>query len=350
MNRVMVVDDHETNLKLYARVVTQIPNSQSNAFVSPKSALRWAEINDISLVLVDQEMPEMSGVDFIRAFREIRGRHDVPIIMITATSGDKELRRTAVQTGASAFLTKPVDPVEFIALAQNFMVMHNLKRDALARAESSQVQVRLLQTSVDAKDVELIETLERVMEARDKRLADHCKRTALIAEAIANKLRLSTNEVRGIATAARVHDIGKLSVADRVLQKPARLTEVERRSVQAHAAAGAALFAERETPILALAAQIAGSHHEWFDGSGYPAGLKGEAIPLAARVVAVADAFCALTSSRPYRDALSVGLALDEIERGAGNHYEPRIVGALRESTSEIADVRARYPDLAPTA
>jgi putative two-component system response regulator len=345
----MVVDDHETNLKLYARVVTQIPNASSNAFVSPKSALRWAEINDIALVLVDQEMPEMSGVDFIRSFREIRGRHDVPIIMITAT-GDKELRRTAVQSGASAFLTKPVDPVEFIALAQNFMVMHNLKREALARAENSQVQVRLLQTTVDAKDVELIETLERVMEARDKRLADHCKRTALFAEAIANKLRLSTNDVRTIATAARVHDIGKLCVADRVLHKPARLTDPERRSAQAHASAGAALFRDRETPLLALAAQIAAAHHEWYDGSGYPAGLKGEAIPLAARVVAVADAFAALTSARPHREALSVGLALDEIERGAGSHFEPRIVGALRECTTEIADVRARYPDLAPTA
>jgi len=349
MNRVMVVDDHETNLKLYARVVTQIPNASSNAFVSPKSALRWAEINDIALVLVDHEMPEMSGVDFIRAFREIRGRHDVPIIMITATA-DKELRRTAVQSGASAFLTKPVDPVEFIALAQNFMVMHNLKREALVRADNAQTQVRLLQTTVDAKDVELIETLERVMETRDKRLADHCKRTALIAEAIANKLRLSTNDVRMIAAAARVHDIGKLSVADRVLHKPARLSDAERRAVQAHAAAGAALFRERETPLLVLAAQIALSHHECFDGSGYPAGLKGEAIPLAARVVAVADAFSALTAARPQRDALSVGLALDEIERGTGSRYESRIVGALRESAPEIADVRARYPDLAPTA
>lgn len=349
MNRVMVVDDHETNLKVYARVITQIPNSSSNAFLSPKSALRWSEINDVSLVLVDQEMPEMAGVDFIRAFREIRGRHDVPIIMITATS-DKELRRTAAQNGASAFLTKPVDPVEFIALAQNFMVMHNLKREALMRAENAQTQVRLLQGTVDAKDLELIETLERVMEGRDKRLADHCKRTALIAEAIANKLRLSTNEVRSIAAAARIHDIGKLSVADRVLQKPARLTEVERRAAHGHAEAGAAIVRERETPLLVLAAQIANSHHEWFDGNGYPAGLKGEAIPLAARIVAVADAFCALTSHRPYRDALSVGLALDEIERGAGSRYESRIVGALRECTPEIADVRARYPDLAPTA
>jgi putative two-component system response regulator len=346
---VLVVDDHETNLKLYARVVTQIPNASSNGFLSAKAALRWAEINEVALVLVDQEMPELSGVDFIRAFREIRGRHDVPIIMITGTS-DKELRRTAVQSGASAFLTKPVDPVEFIALAQNFMAMYNLKRDALLRAENLQVQVRLLQGTIDAKDLELIETLERVMEARDKRLADHCKRTALIAEAIANKLRLSTNDVRSIATAARVHDIGKLSVADRVLQKPARLTDAERRSAQGHAAAAAALFAGRETPLLALAAQIAQSHHEWFDGGGYPAGLKGEAIPVAARIVAVADAFSALTSHRPYRDALSVGLALDEIERGAGFKYEPRIVGALRESTPEIADVRARYPDLAPTA
>jgi putative two-component system response regulator len=344
----MVVDDHETNLKLYARVVTQIPNSSSNAFVSPKSALRWAELNDVALVLVDQEMPEMPGVDFIKAFREIRGRHDVPIIMITGTA-DKDLRRTAAQSGASAFLMKPVDPVEFIALAQNFMVMHNLKREALARAESSQAQVRMLQAGVDAKDTEVIETLERLMEARDKRLADHCKRTALFAEAIANRMRLSTNEVRNISTAARVHDVGKLTVLDRVLLKPARLTEAERRAAQSHVEAGAALFRDRATPLLMLAAQIATSHHELVNGSGYPAGLKGDAIPLGARIVAVADAFAALTSHRPYREALSVGLALDEIERGAGVRYESRIVGALRESTAEIIDVRARYPDLAST-
>ncbi len=349
MNRVMVVDDHETNLKVYARVITQIPNASSNAFLSPKGALRWAEQNDVSLVLVDQEMPEMPGVDFVRAFRDIRGRHDVPIIMITATS-DKELRRAAAQSGVSAFLTKPVDPVEFIAIAQNFLVMHSLKRDALVRAEGVQAQLRTMQGVLDAKDIELIETLERLMEARDKRLADHCKRTALFAEAIANKLRLATKDVHGIAIAARVHDIGKLSIPDRVLLKPARLSEAEWRIVRGHTSAGAALFADRETPILALAAQIALAHHERFDGFGYPGGLKGEAIPQAARVVAVADAFAALTAHRPYRDALSVGLALDEVERGAGDRFEPRVVGALRECTAEINDVRARYPDLAPTA
>jgi putative two-component system response regulator len=346
VNQVLVVDDHETNLKLYARVVTQIPGSSSNAFTSAKSALRWAETNDVSLVLVDQEMPELSGIDFIRAFRELRGRGDVPIIMITGTP-DKEVRRSAVQSGASAFLTKPVDPVEFIALAQNFMVMHNLKRDALVRAENLQTQLRALQSVIDAKDAEVIETLERVMEVRDQRLADHCKRTALYAEAIARKLRIASQDVARIALAARVHDIGKLSIPDRTLLKPTRLSDAERRTVQGHPAAGAALFRERESPLLNLAAQIALGHHERLDGRGYPGGLKGEQIPYAARIVAVADAFSALTSQRPYREALSVGLALDEIERGAGDHFEPRIITALRDAMPEVLEARARYPDLA---
>ncbi|MGB8266614.1 MAG: HD domain-containing phosphohydrolase [Candidatus Velthaea sp.] len=347
MNRVLVVDDHETNLKLYARVVSKIPNAQPVSFLSAKAALKWAELNDVALALVDQQMPELSGVEFIKLFRQLRGRADVPIIMITGNT-DRELRREALQSGAGAFLTKPVDPVEFLAVAQNFIAARSTRVEAAARADAAQGLVRSLTASLEARDVELIEMLERLMQARDKRLAEHCKRTALYATIIARKLGLSVIDVNAIALAARVHDVGKVTVADRVLYKPSRLSEPERAAVQAHAAAAGTLLKDRESPILALAAQIATHHHEHVDGTGYPSGLRGDAIPEAARIVAVADAFSALTSRRPYREALSVGIALDEIDRDAGTHFERRIAAALRDSTTEILEARALVPDSAP--
>lgn len=347
MNRVLVIDDHEPNLMLYARVISKIADTEAFTFLSANAGLAWAGMNETSLLLVDQEMAEFSGLEFIRLFRALRGRTETPIIMLTGNA-DRELRREALRSGASAFLTKPVDPVEFLAIATNFIVAYNVRGEAVARAESNFAHVKSLTAELTLRDREEVELLYGVAELRDKRAAEHMARTALIAERIGRKIGLSQVELEAIAIATRVHDIGKLAVPDRILYKTGRLTPEDRTALNKHAGDGHAMLKHGRSAIMKLAAEIALSHHERYDGKGYPGGLRGDAIPVAARIVGLADAFAAMTARRPWREPMTVGHAVEEIERQSGSHFAPTLVGAFREAMPDVLEARAQVPDLQP--
>jgi response regulator RpfG family c-di-GMP phosphodiesterase len=347
VNRVLVIDDHEPNLKLYAHVITQIADTEAFTFLSANAGLAWAGMNETSLLLVDQEMGELSGLEFIRLFRALRGRAETPIIMLTGNA-DRDLRRAALRSGASAFLTKPVDPVEFLAIATNFIATYRVRGDAVARAEANFAHVKALTAELHLRDREEIELLFGVAELRDKRAAEHMARTALIAERIGRRVGLSQIELDAMAIAARVHDIGKLAVPDRVLYKTGRLTPEDRVALNKHTVDGHAMLKNGRSALMKLAAEIALSHHERFDGKGYPGGLRGDAVPQAARIVGLADAFSAMTARRPWREPMTVGHAVEEIERMSGSAFAPTLVGALREAMTDVLEVRAQIPDLQP--
>ncbi len=346
MNKVLVIDDYEANLKLYGKVISQIPNTEIVPFTVSKQALLWSDQNDPALVVVDQNMPDPDGLEFIRLYRQLRGRGETPIIMITGTQ-DRELRREALRRGAGAFLNKPVDPVEFLSYATNFIVSRSSRIEAVARAEASVSQAQTLAAQLEERDRQTIEHLWRALGARDPRLGQHATRVAGYAGRIASRLGLSANDIAAITIAARVHDIGKLSLPDRVLLKAAKLASEERTIAHGHAQAGADILRGEESHLMALAADLARTHHEAIDGSGYPSGLRGEAIPIGGRIVAVADAFSAMTARRPWRDALTIGHAVEEIERAAGSRFDSRVVGAFRDAMTEILEIRARNPDRA---
>lgn len=344
MNEVLVLDDHETNLTLYSRVIANIPNATPVTYASAKAALAWSSVNDPVLVLVDQQMPEMTGLDFIRLFRELRGRSETPIIMITG-DGNRELRREALRGGVSAFLNKPVDPIEFLAIASNVISMRTLRIDALARADELASQLSAAKTQTEARDHEVLEAMFQLAELRDPRLAAHMKRTAMIAERIGRRVGLAQREIDLLGAAARVHDIGKIGIPERIIFKNGTLNSAERTTARKHAEDGWALLKNMQSPLVRTAAEIAHSHHERIDGQGYPRGLRGEAIPIAARIVGLSDTFAAMTAHRPWREALSVGVVMEEIERMSGLAFEPRLVGALRDVMPEVLAVRAQVPD-----
>jgi putative two-component system response regulator len=345
MNRVLVIDDHEPNLMLYAKVVKNIPQCEPVSFTSPQGALRWADINEPALIVLDHQMPEMSGIEFIVALRKLRGRAETPIIMITGNS-EREVRREALKSGASAFLGKPVDPIEFLAIAKNLVNAHVSRAESQSRADTAAAQARDLTTDLDARDREEIDALVRLMALRDRETAEHMLRTGIIAERIARRLGMPQFEVERLGLAARLHDIGKLGVPERLLQKTLKLTTDDLAAVRKHADDGFDLLRARKSSLLRLAADIAHSHHERYDGRGYPGGLRADAIPIESRIVALADAFSAMTAARPWRTAYSVGMALDEIEKESGHAFEPRIVGALREIINEVVPALAEVPAL----
>jgi response regulator RpfG family c-di-GMP phosphodiesterase len=343
-NKVLVVDDVQTNLTVFAKVVAQIPDTEAVCFTSSTEALQWSNGHECVLIIVDQNMPELSGIEFISAVRS-RGNNSTPIVMITGHS-DKELQRDALKRGASAFLSKPVDPVAFVSLARNLIALRGARYDAMARAGAAQVEQAASADTAASNDRTIIDAFAQLIDLSDPRSGDHCRRVALYAEAIGKKFGLSMFELSILSQAARIHDIGKVSMPDKILYKAGRLVGDERDVAKKHVTDAVAILERFTSPTMKAAVEIAHFHHERFDGSGYPAKLAGPAIPQYARIVAVADTFSALTSRRPWREAVSVSIAVEQIEKEAGFGFEPRIVGAFRDAMPELLDIRAEVPDL----
>lgn len=341
--KIVVIDDVETNLTLFSKVVAQIPDVQPICFTSSREALNWLAVNEAVLIIVDQNMPELSGVEFISQTRE-RGQRDTPIVMITGHA-DRELQRDALKRGASAFLGKPVDPVAFVSLAKNLISLRGARFESMAKAEAAQTESGVHAEALANQERATFDALVKMIDLRDPRTGDHCRRVALYAEAIGKRLGLSMMDLTTLKQATRIHDIGKLAVPDRVLYKAGRLLGDERELAKKHAVDGATMLEPLTSPMFRAAAEIARSHHERFDGSGYPSKLQGSAIPRFARIVGLADTFSALTSRRPWREAAAVSIAVEQIERESGSGFEPRVVGAFRDAMQELLDIRAEIPD-----
>lgn len=338
VRHIVVIDDVASNLTLFSKVIGQIGDCSAVCFGNGRDALAWLEQNDAALIVVDQNMAEISGLEFIESYRG-RGPKNVPIIMVTGFA-DRDLARDAYKRGASAFLGKPVDPSSFISLARNLIELHSSQSSAEA-TEPASVD---LNEDVATSELATIDAFARTIERRDRALGEHGQRVALFSEAIGRRLGLSLVELTTLRTAARIHDLGKVVLPDRVLFKTTRLVGEERELAKRHVVEGAAILAGFRGPTMRAAAEIARAHHERFDGSGYPANLQGAAIPRFARIVAVADTFSALTSDRPWRAPVSVGLAVEQITRDSGLGFEPRIVTAFREALDEILKIRAELP------
>jgi response regulator RpfG family c-di-GMP phosphodiesterase len=336
MSDILVVDDHEPNLLLYKKVLGKIDGTVARCYTEPRAALAWAKARVPLLVVVDHTMPEWTGLEFMAMLRAIPGREGVPFIMVTA-SDERELRREALRRGALGFLAKPVDPVEFLTLATNVIAADRGRREAVVRADQHAARVREADEGIAARDVRAIDALAGAMAARDPQLAMHGEQVAALSQRLATRLGIASSERDLLADATRIHDVGKLAFSDRILSGSTRLTPAERALIPLHVEHGRAILAafdESQSPLLRMAFTIAIGHHERYDGAGYPGGLRADAIPLVARIVAVADAYCALTAARAWRAAMSPGHALGTIESARGTAYDPRVVAALREAVS----------------
>jgi len=334
VSEVLVLDDHEPNLRLYAKVLSKIPGVVSQCFTEPKPALAWAETKIPILAVLDQTMPDISGLEFADKLRAIPGRENVPFMMVTAND-ERELRRTALRSGAIGFLTKPVDPVEFLAIATNALASDRRRRDAVTRADEHGVRARKAEKELSSRDGVLLDALFETMRARDPLLARHAERVTALTVRLAKRLGMATSERELLARAARVHDIGKIAFPDRILHETVRLESADLALVREHVAHARAILGDPASPLLRTALVVATTHHERWDGAGYPGGLRGEAVPLSGRIMAVADAYCAMTDARPWRAALSPGHALANIESSRATAYDPRVVEALRAALAE---------------
>ena len=321
--RVLCVDDDAAARKLLVRLVGAAGH-ECVAASSVDEARRLLAEQSFSVVLCDIGLPGRSGLELLDELA--RTRPDVATVMVTGEH-DPSVANTALQLGAYGYITKPFGANELLIDLTN--ALHRRRLDAERRAAS--------ESALQRAYADTLRRLSRAVEFHDTATGSHLDRVGIYTGAIAETLSLEPQQVELLRLAAPLHDIGKVVVPDHVLQKTGKLTPEERASMQRHAEVGYELLAGSGSELLELAASIALTHHERCDGSGYPRGLHGAAIPLEGRIVAVADVFDALTSVRPYRPPMSDREALAYLAAERGNAFDPDVVDALAASRERSA-------------
>ena len=339
--RILIVDDEPLNLELIAGSL-DIFGYEGIPVTSGRAALAQLQTDTVDLVLLDVMMPEMDGLTTAKRIRERFSPADLPIIMVTALSSKAD-RLRAVEAGANDFITKPVDKTELRVRMDSQLKLKELQdqlkayqvnlesvvdqrtkelRSALQTAEAAQ-------RSTFRAYLDTINRLGIAAEYKDKDTADHIRRMSSYCVAIAQGLDLSQREITILGHASPMHDVGKIGIPDAILLKPGPLTEDEWVIMKQHATIGGKILEDSDSEVLQAGRIIALTHHERWDGTGYPAGLAGEDIPIFGRISAVADVFDALTSVRPYKEAYTAHKALEILRAGRNSHFDPQVLDAF---------------------
>jgi putative two-component system response regulator len=351
-HRILIVDDVEQNRMLLGGMVQSLGYDVELARDGLEALAKI--LLDVDLVLLDVMMPGIDGFEVVRGIRSMAGSQDLPVIMVTALDS-REDRVRSVEAGASDFIAKPVDKTELrvridsqlrLKDAQDQIRRHSSELELTVAARTQALRGALdemvsAQRRTYEAHLDSIQRLVRAAGFRDENTAFHIGRMGAYAELLARSLHLPPKEVEILTHAAPLHDVGKIGIPDAILRKSGPLDADERRIMNTHTWIGAQILAGSPSEILQAGEVIALSHHEKWDGSGYPHGLAGDAIPVHGRICAIADVFDALTSDRPYRPAHSLDAALEMMRQGKGSHFDPELFRVFEALVDEIVLVHA---------
>jgi len=343
--KVLIVDDESTGRTILSKIIQQVEDDIGvEAFDNPVEALKWLDDNHPDLIITDYRMPEMNGIELTRKIRERPGMLDIPIMVVTVVS-EKSVRYDALEAGATAFLTRPIDQIECRTSCRNLLKLHEQQSIIQDRADWLARQVEVATQQVVSREKETLLRLAKAGEYRDEETGCHVVRMAKYSRQIAEALGLSEMECDEIEYAAPMHDIGKIGIHDDVLLKPGKFEPQEWLTMQQHTTIGHAILSNSQSRYIQTGSIIALSHHEKFDGTGYPHGIVGIDIPLVARIVAVADVYDALVSNRPYKDPWPETDAQDYLEKHSGTQFDPICVEAFFERIDTIKSIHANFSD-----
>ncbi|PCI53713.1 MAG: two-component system response regulator [Methylophilaceae bacterium] len=343
---ILVVDDQSTSRTILSHVVRSInPKITIIEKNNPEKALEWATENTADLVFVDYVMPEMNGVDFTSLLKKIPSYDSVPVIMITIKK-DAGTRYEALDAGVADFLSKPVDVYECTARCKNLLTMRQQQLKLQSRGDKLEDEVKRAVAEISAREKETLMRLARAGEHKDSITATHLQRMSLYSKAIAEAAGFNEDDAEIIELAAPLHDIGKIGIPDNILLKKGPLTEEEMTIMRQHALIGYEILQNSPSKYLQMGGEIALAHHERYDGLGYPYQLKGNQIPISARIVAIADVLDALTSQRPYKEAWTMSKAFEYLETESGKHFDPDLIAttvSIRETIENIFDKQTTH-------
>ncbi len=365
--KILILDDEPANVRVLKRYLETAGYSNIQTSTDSTSALEWIDQQRADVLLLDVMMPEVSGIDILGQMRKHPRLRFVPVLIVTANT-DSETKQICLSLGANDFLAKPVDPNELLPRVRNTLITRSFQNQMTRYAQQLERRVKERTRELELSRREVVECLARAAEYRDTETGNHVVRVGRFAGIIARRLNFSEEEVSNLELAAQLHDVGKIAIPDAILHKPGRLDPDEFDYIKRHAAighsiirahspqeaqvlrrhvmAGGQLLAAQASPLLQLASTIALSHHERYDGKGYPLGIKGEDIPLEARVTSVADVYDALSSSRPYKDPMPREKCFEILEEGRGTQFDPRVLDAFFASSEEILAVQLELVDI----
>ena len=321
---IVVVDDDVTNLKMAGHILSK-NNMRVTALKSGQALLDYIKDNTPDLILLDIMMPEMDGFETLRRLRVEAHKSDIPVIFLTADETE-ESETKGLALGAMDFIKKPFVPDVLVLRVRHTIDLVRLQRDLSSEVEAKTRQNKLLFQHV-------IKTIAGAIDAKDTYTNGHSSRVAEYSREIARRMGYNEEKLNDIFMMGLLHDVGKIGVPDAVINKPAKLNDEEYELIKNHPVMGAKILSNiKEMPTLATGARW---HHERYDGTGYPDGLKGEEIPEEARIIAVADAYDAMSSHRSYREPLAQNVVRKEIDKGRGTQFDPGIAEVMLSMIDE---------------
>lgn len=339
---ILVVDDETEIVHLLQTILRHVGFENVVATDRPKEAFRLYQEHRPDAVVLDLHMPGVSGLDLLRQLTEFEPNGYAPILILTGDH-DPEYKNRALLSGARDFLVKPFVPVEVIARVRNMLEIRRLYRRSTERSAELERMVSERTRELDRAYREILQRLSLASEYRDDDTGNHTRRIGEYSAVVARGLGMDDEQVEHLRRASPMHDVGKIGIPDSILLKRGKLTSEEWETMKSHVEIGVRILSGATSGLLRVAEEIARSHHERFDGTGYPHGLAGEEIPLNGRLVAVCDVFDALTSERPYKSAWSVEDAVAEISRCRGSHFDPRIVDIFLDNLPQMMSIRDSY-------
>jgi two-component system response regulator RpfG len=345
MSSVIIIDDQSVSRMILTELIRAIGDEiQVQSFADPVAALDWMRAHGADLVLTDFKMPLMDGVELTQWIRQIPACTDVPVVVITCVD-DKAVRYRALEAGATDFLSKPIDHYECRARCRNLLQMRRQQSIIRDRARWLEDEIRETTRTLKLREQETLFRLARAGELRDQETGNHVLRIGRYVRLIAEALGLDRKRIEVLEHAAPMHDIGKMGIPDRVLLKNGPLDQAEWEIMKSHTRIGYDILKGSPSHFLRAGATIALNHHEHFDGSGYPEGLVGKAIPLEARMVAVADVFDALRSARPYKGPWDHQRCVEYLQTGRGRQFDPQCVDAFLSQPVVIEQIAQDLTD-----
>jgi len=324
---IVIVDDNPANLRILSTMLEQGGHKVRPA-LSGELALRSIAASRPDLVLLDIRMPGMDGYETCRRLKADPATQDIPVIFISALSETEDKLR-AFQAGGVDYVTKPFQAEEVLARVKTHLQLRHMQQHLETLVDERTAALRESQQQYHAMLLQTIQAIAMTVEKRDPYTAGHQIRVAHLADAIAAAMGMDPGFREGLRLGAMIHDIGKIYLPAEILNRPGRLSDIELAMVRTHSEVGRDITADVAFPW--PVAEMIHQHHERLDGSGYPRGLKGDAVIAEARIIAVADVVEAMASHRPYRPALGIEAALDELRRGSGPLYQPEIAAACIE-------------------
>ncbi len=341
---IVMIDDSKSTLSWMKCQLEQLPDITITTFEDPTCGLEECLATQFDLVMVDYTMPKLTGIDVTQRLRAHPNYRTVPIVMVTSDR-DRGVRLDAFRAGATDFLNKPADEIELQLRISNLLSLRRAQVQLATQASDLTDAVERATREIVVREEEMIWQLARAIEMRDGGTGEHISRVAAISRLMAVGLGLDDAKCRMIYLAAPLHDVGKIGVSDTILGKPGKLTDTEMAAMREHVTLGVQILERGSSDLMRIATLIAGGHHERWDGKGYPNGLSADAVPIEARIVAVADVFDALCSRRPYKPAWPLQRAFNEILAGSGSQFDPDCVEVFRRMWPAIAEIAARLGD-----